>query len=530
MAPANAPATASTLPPPSAAASAPTTPATARTSVATGQAARLPAQTAAGAGTTLPAASSGFATATPPAPKRTAPATASFPTLAPLPGEWPQVQGNAARTGYSPEKLGKTFKVAWVHPFQPEKVYPQVQAIVADSRVFVGTEMGTLYALDARDGKDLWAYHIERPILASVAAAGGRVFFAGMDGAAYALDAATGALVWRNQLSVRLGISTAPVLADGKLLLGGRDGIFYALDPGTGKILWRFNAGAPLLQTAAWDAGTAYFGSMDVVLHAVRTADGQEVWHKGPLPGTAFKDYWPVVTQGYVVIRSMGQSNLSVGFPFVWFTTAGDWNWLRQNGTAIAAGQLTSVSDAVAAEDKLMAGYELNPDRYTRNFFVFEAATGNEILVPHWSGQTMNGASVPPCVDRDGKLIVPITFIKSAWGRLDLRQRRIVDILYDGFIPTNTGVEQVPGTGNPDENLDVSCTVNQVLAMHTEEGNASYTGSFDLEARKWTAISPGHKSPEMSTNTQGGGGNPASIAGGMVFHISWHQLIARSTH
>lgn len=447
--------------------------------------------------------------------------------------DWPQVQRDPQRSGYTPETLATTFQVAWTHAFQPEKVYPQTQPIVYSGRVFVGTEMGTLYALDAQTGRPQWTYRASGPILNSAAAADGRVYFASLDGAAYALDVTSGALVWKNQLLWRHGFSTAPLLADNKLLLGGQDGAFYALEPGTGALLWRYPVGAPLLQTAAYNNGRVFFGAMNMVVYALHSADGSLAWQSARLPGLAFKDYWPVVTQGHVVVRAMGAGEIAPGFPFNWYGAASDWDWLTQYGPTVAAGQLTNVPDAMQAQDAVMARYQANPAAFTASLHLLDEETGAETLtVPHFDTQTMNGATAPPCVDREGRLIVPLLFVRSGWGRLDLDRQRIVDILYDHR--TLAGAPMTPdttpaGMGNADENLSVTCAANLILAMHTQEGNANYTGAFLLDQRRWLPLGIGHRNRQLSTNTQGGGSQPASVANGMIYHISWHELVARST-
>ena len=123
----------------------------------------------------------------------------AFPQTVDTGLDWPQVQRDAQRTGHSPEVLGTDLQVAWRHTFNPEKVFPQVQAIVYDGLVFVGTEMGRIYALNAQTGDQEWVYDVGAPILSSVAVADGRVFFGAMDGAVYALEASSGSLVWRNK-------------------------------------------------------------------------------------------------------------------------------------------------------------------------------------------------------------------------------------------------------------------------------------------------------------------------------------------
>ena len=96
----------------------------------------------------------------------------------------------------------------------------------------------------------------------------------------------------------------------------------------------------------------------------------------------------------------------------------------------------------------------------------------------------------------------------------------MVELLDDG-----TGA----GFGNEDENMNLTCSGNLILAMHTEEDNAQYTGAFNLDNHTWIPINAGHTNRQMSTNTQGGGGNPASISNGMIYHITWYELVARTT-
>jgi outer membrane protein assembly factor BamB len=447
--------------------------------------------------------------------------------------DWPQVQRDPGRTGYSPEKLGKSFDVAWTHPFQPERINPQVQAIVSAGRVFVGTEMGNLYALDAKSGQVEWVYPVGAPVVNSVAVLEGTVFTGAMDGAIYAVGASNGNLVWKKQLSDRLGISTAPLLADDKLFVGGRNGTFYAIEPDSGSILWTYETGAPILQTAAWSRGLVVFGAMDMRVYALYSANGTLAWRSVRLSGVALKDYWPVIWNGKVIVRTMDFGDIDPGFPFEWFGASSDWSWLSKYGPTIAAGGLANVPDAMQAQNQAIADYYANPSGNEISLYILDESSGQQsIVVPQWTVQTMHGATAPPCVDRDGTLVVPVLFVRSGWGRLDLQKQRIVDILYDQ--KTRQGDPLQPndtpaGMGNKDENLNVTCAENMILAMHIQEGNANFTGWFDQDERSWHLLGAGYTSGEMSSNTQGGGANPASIANGMVYHISFHELIARNT-
>ena len=413
--------------------------------------------------------------------------------------DWPQVQGNPQRTGYSPEIIPSALKVLWTHPFQPEKIYPQVQAIVVAGNVYVGTEMGNLYALNAEDGTQRWVFRAGAPILASVAVAEGRVFFGAMDGAIYALNASTGAQIWRNKLATRLGFSTAPVIANGKVMLGGRNGVFYALDPATGNILWQYKVGAPILQTAAADERKVFFGAMNLRVIALNIADGSLAWQSDRLPAMAFKDYWPVVHQGTLIERPTG------------------------------AGDLISANLSKTEQTRTLASADTNAEQPHKSLYLFDLNTGApKPSVIHSDGITMNGAAAPPCVDKDGLLIMAVPLAERpaffGWGRLSLVMRQFENSFID---PRPVTEPPPPGFGNIDENMAVTCTANAVLAMHTQEANAQFTGIYDYATQQWTRIEPGHANRQLSNNAQGGGASPASIANGKVFHISWHELIVR---
>jgi hypothetical protein len=416
--------------------------------------------------------------------------------------DWPQVQRDPQHTGFSPETLGTNFQVAWTYAFQPEKVYPGTQAIVYAGRAYVGTEMGNLYAINAGTsagaGSKAWSYAVNSPILNSVAAANGKVYFGAMDGAVYALDAGTGALAWKRQASDRLGFSTAPVIAEGKVMLGGRNGVFYALNPADGTVLWSFDAKAPILMTAAYDQGKVVFTTNDMYVYALNAANGQQVWKSARIPGRAFKDYYPVITQGKVILRPFPQGD-----------------------------PLAPLNHSDAEQSALLARYDANPSAYSKSMFVLDAATGLEApAILHWDTQSMNGPLAPPCVDRDGYIIQPLIKDNSwegGWGRFDVRTRKLVQALDDG-----TGA----GFGNVDESYANSCSQNLVLTFHVMERMtiaAGYNGFFDLVNRRWTQVPGGMRSLKLSNLTQGGGGNAPSIANGMVYHIALHELVARTT-
>lgn len=422
--------------------------------------------------------------------------------------DWPQLQNGPARLGYSAEKIEMPVKNAWAVGFAPDRVHPQAQPVVAGGKLFLGTAGGSFYAFDAKKGGKVWAFKAGGPILHTAGVEGGRVFFGCLDGCVYALNAADGTLAWKFDSKLRTGFSTSVLLAEGSVFIANRGGVYFALSQKDGSVLWQRDLGVPILMSSAYDGGKLFFGAMDMRVYALDARTGAVAWKSEPLAGAAFKDYWPVAYKGYVFIRP-ARHEMSGAGPAL--------EWVR--------GPLPDAE--MAKQDALVANLEKNPG--LRNLFVLDQNTGREaFVVPQWVTDTMNGATIPVCVDGDGLLILPVVLHdwRGGWGRLDLAKRRVVEVLCDGKL--NSG-GYMRGTGNGDENMTVSAAGRLVLTIHTEESNAHFTGAWNLDTREWTQIGPYHVDQSFSSNTQGGGGNPAVIADGMMFHTSWNTLNARTT-
>lgn len=81
---------------------------------------------------------------------------------------------------------------------------------------------------------------------------------------------------WKTELGGKL---TQPVVANGKLYVASvHEHTLYVLDESSGKVLWRFTAGGRIDTPPSVANGIVYFGSRDGTIHALRAADGVEVW------------------------------------------------------------------------------------------------------------------------------------------------------------------------------------------------------------------------------------------------------------
>lgn len=246
------------------------------------------------------------------------------PTVDPNPGEgvianeslqilantsWPQVQGDAHRSGYVPQTVGPPFTELWrigkYAPNPTDSMFPvssRVQPIIAQGLIFMPSNDGSLYALSTANGAVVWSYASQGPLVNSAGYENGRVFFGSTDGYIYALNAANGSLVWRYKTGST--VKTAPLLAEGKVFMGGSDGYMVALNQAGGALAWRTKIGAPIFDTAAYDNGKIFFGGMDSKGYALNAATGAVIWSK-VMYGQGFRDRWTVAGNGRVFFTPM---------------------------------------------------------------------------------------------------------------------------------------------------------------------------------------------------------------------------------
>ncbi len=133
---------------------------------------------------------------------------------------------------------------------------------VAGGRLFVGSEAGTVYALDAASGCVIWTFQAKGGVRAAITirpgADGGRAYVGDISATVYALNATTGDLEWSRQVDSHpfARITGAPTLYDGRLYVPvssleegqGRSptyecctfrGSVVALDASTGAVIWK---------------------------------------------------------------------------------------------------------------------------------------------------------------------------------------------------------------------------------------------------------------------------------------------------
>ncbi|MDD2599747.1 MAG: PQQ-binding-like beta-propeller repeat protein [Kiritimatiellae bacterium] len=198
--------------------------------------------------------------------------------------DWPTAKGSISRSGRSSETLSLPLHIAWSHT----SAHPPAPAWPAPANLNFAT--GQL--LENAMTYDR-CYH-------SVIANGKLYYGSSADDTIYCINAKTGDLIWKFVTGAPVRIP--PAISGNSLFAGSDDGNLYCLDLDTGKQLWKYTGGPietlrarmligngrmisrwPIRCGIVVDDGALYFTSglfpvEGVFLHALKIADGSEIW------------------------------------------------------------------------------------------------------------------------------------------------------------------------------------------------------------------------------------------------------------
>lgn len=246
--------------------------------------------------------------------------------VSPLSYSGPVISG--AKIVFGSERFGlkavskQTGKVLWQLPLPSVSVVP----LVTDSAVFVGSDMGDFYRVNAESGRIEYQVALSAPIQGSMLLVLDRIYVASADEAVYALDPKTGKVLWTYRrpafsgTSIRGGGNLAFIA--GKIWTGFSDGALVGLNPESGALenerifrdnlkfvdvdarvlgwkdqllvanydgklrmlrkdlttVWEFEAGGA--RTPLIDGETIYHASSSGMVYAIQASSGKEIWQQ----------------------------------------------------------------------------------------------------------------------------------------------------------------------------------------------------------------------------------------------------------
>jgi serine/threonine protein kinase/outer membrane protein assembly factor BamB len=143
---------------------------------------------------------------------------------------------------------------------------------VTGGGIYLADYLGTVYALDATDGRDRWRIATEsRASIDPVLVAAGHVHL-GSGKCVYTLDAVTGVPKWRFPSGG--DIVGSPVVAEGRIHFGSTDHLLYTLKADDGRLRWKLATGGEITGAPVVKDGVVYACSKDRCVYALDAEKG----------------------------------------------------------------------------------------------------------------------------------------------------------------------------------------------------------------------------------------------------------------
>jgi outer membrane protein assembly factor BamB len=165
-----------------------------------------------------------------------------------------------------------------------ETVAPLVVPLPSGIEIVAGSSSGALIAVDTR-GKKRWDVLRPAGLHSGLAAQEGKIYFGCSDGTISAVDAETGKQLWTYNTGEEPG--TTPVIAAGLVLVATHEQTLFALDVATGQWRWQYHrnsAGEFTIRGVSTPLvvnDRLFVGFADGAVVGLRVSDGTVLWQTG---------------------------------------------------------------------------------------------------------------------------------------------------------------------------------------------------------------------------------------------------------
>ncbi len=145
-------------------------------------------------------------------------------------GDWPNYRADATRSGVSSETVGPELFLKWkyIPTHAPKPAWPMpaeelprmhndnaYHAVISGNNVYFGSSVtNKVYSVDASNGDVHWVFFTEGPVRFAPAVYDGKVYVGSDDGYVYCIDANKGSLLWK----YRAGPSDEKVIGNGRMI------------------------------------------------------------------------------------------------------------------------------------------------------------------------------------------------------------------------------------------------------------------------------------------------------------------------
>ena len=266
--------------------------------------------------------------------------------------DWPMFRHDPGHTGHTTAAGPTTPNVLWNFSTSGNGV--NSSPAVVDDRLYVGSENGNIYCLNAQTGQQIWVnFKITTSFRSSPAVSNGFLYICDARDVVYCLDAQTGKINWtfsRDDGVLADAKSSSPTVVNGYVYICSGSNSLFCLDALTGREVWALNIVSmePSLEGTGWpEIGYSSVSTSPAIiddriyvggsnLHCIDANSGGLIWSYPVVVGCA-----PAVSEGKVYFSSWEGNayclNADTGEK-VW-NQSGIMGWSR-SGPSVADGRV----------------------------------------------------------------------------------------------------------------------------------------------------------------------------------------------
>jgi len=202
-----------------------------------------------------------------------------------------------AAAGIAPGEVSR-LELKWAFGI-PNTQQSRSQPAVVGGRLFMGSQSGAVYAMDAKTGCLYWTFDADTWVRTAISvgpySGGYAIFFTDAEAKAYAVDAQTGRLIWSREIDEHPAArgTGSPTLYDGRLYVpvsGVSEetassqpdyecctfrGSLTALDAATGEVIWKTFTLPALERRGTSSTGEPLWGPAGVPIWSAPTIDAE---------------------------------------------------------------------------------------------------------------------------------------------------------------------------------------------------------------------------------------------------------------
>lgn len=178
---------------------------------------------------------------------------------------------------------------------------------LADDILYVGSEDGQLYGIEAESGQVRACVDLQGAIWTKPLVVEDTLYVATMKGSLWSAPTTrTGDLEPTRVFDTDAGLLTDPVLAGERIIVGGLGQTLFAIDVATGDMAWEVSGGNWFWGRPAMDGDTIYATNLDGKVYAINADTGDAAWESNDFEADEAIRAGALVLDGTVVVADRG--------------------------------------------------------------------------------------------------------------------------------------------------------------------------------------------------------------------------------